>query len=658
MNVVLVAVLLLHPTILFGQTIKQLNEIAIDEELPIGAVATFLTDKIPNLDQSLEYDLVTASSADLDFFSIDHTRHALVMKKRLDYEQICRQATSPTCLIPISIAVSSQDTINVYILPIRVRNIDDHAMTFPVNQTVIEIEENDADWSKKSYALPRAVDDDGDSISYSLHLQNWNPPTGLFEFDEANLRLKPARQFDREEQNLYVLRLVAHNQYQKDLSLDVIIVIKDTNDHAPLCPSDPGLFTIDYRNAQSVYLVNATDLDEGDNGKLEYQLIDRVPGFEIDRFSGQLRFHSNRWIRTNQSKLIVNVADHGQPRRLSTQCTIEVQFPFLFDVNLKSNFGQVNRTDVIIAVQDVNVPLGQLEIIDKHDKSSCLNCSLQLNSSLPELFYLDSRTFELYLNLNSMIVRRILSNYVIAEENLPLSIDVHVWDTINPSLRSTKSISLVLQFHKKKIGRHSKIIFLNINEHLPVNERISGLANHSSHCFDSQVNDLILLDSTETFDMDQDGHLILKKPLNVAHQQQYQLLLKTPTNNRTSQVRPEQRDGKKTTSLFVDESMFDSNSHQCGEFLFNLSCLPILLSIILHLDQQQSLPVVTSIASILCKLRHVTAECHFNRWTQSVDSHSIAVIIFVLCVWFSNRSDRYANTVVVLHSVRPTLLWP
>jgi hypothetical protein len=133
------------------------------------------------------------------------------------------------------------------------------------------------------------------------------------------------------------------------------------------------------------------------------------------------------------------------------------------------------------------------------------------------------------------IVLRILSNYVIAEENLPLSIDLHVWDTINPSFRSTKTLSLVLQFHKKKIARHSKIIFLNINEHSPVNERIS-LANHSSHCFAGQGNDLILLDSTETFELDHDTHLILKKPLNVAQTQQYQLLLKTPTNNRTSQL--------------------------------------------------------------------------------------------------------------------------
>ncbi|CAF4442460.1 unnamed protein product, partial [Adineta steineri] len=93
-----------------SQTIKQLNEISINEELPIGSIITFLTDKIPNLDQSLEYDLVTPVSSELDLFSIDHTRQSLIIKKRIDYEQICTKTNSTHCIIPISIAFSNHDT--------------------------------------------------------------------------------------------------------------------------------------------------------------------------------------------------------------------------------------------------------------------------------------------------------------------------------------------------------------------------------------------------------------------------------------------------------------------------------------------------------------------------------------------------------------------
>ncbi|CAF5087029.1 unnamed protein product, partial [Rotaria socialis] len=61
------------------------------------------------------------------------------------------------------------------------------------------IEENDENWLQKTYSLPKAYDDDGDSITYSIYLQNWNKPDGLFEFDEKHLSLKPLRKFDREE---------------------------------------------------------------------------------------------------------------------------------------------------------------------------------------------------------------------------------------------------------------------------------------------------------------------------------------------------------------------------------------------------------------------------------------------------------------------------
>ena len=184
--------LLLIPSV-YPQTIKQLNEITVDEELPIGSVVTFLSDKIPNLDQSLEYDLVTPVSSEFDLFSIDHTRHSLNVKKRLDFEQLCTSSNASHCIISISIAVSNQDTIYVYILPIHLKNINDNPLRFPVNRTVIEIDENDARWPTKSYSLPRAIDADGDLITYSLYLQSWKKPNGLFELDQTNFSLKPLR---------------------------------------------------------------------------------------------------------------------------------------------------------------------------------------------------------------------------------------------------------------------------------------------------------------------------------------------------------------------------------------------------------------------------------------------------------------------------------
>ena len=514
------------PSIIHCQTIKQLNDITIKEELPIGSIVTFLTDKIPNLDQSVEYDLVTPLSSDLDLFSIDHTRQSLNIKKRIDFEQIC---SKPDCVLSVSIAVSNHDTIDVYILPIHIKNINDNPLKFSVNRTVIEIEENDENWFKKSYPLPHATDADGDLISYSLYLQNWNKPNGLFELDEKNLVLKPLKKFDREQENLYSLRLVAQNKHDKDVSIDVIVIIKDINDNQPQCQHNETLFYINNIYSKSIFSINVTDLDEGDNAKLEYHLMNPLSGFHIDKNTGEITFDYTQWNPGKQSKLFINITDHGKPSRLSTQCIVEFKFTFVYEINFKPNF----ERDII---ENINLPIGQFRIIDQQEKKICSNCIIQLNSSLDDLVYLDNKTFDLYFNLNSMILNRILSNYLIKKESLPLDIYINVFDNDKPSIISTKNYSFNFKFIKEKLLIDSNILFLKIHENFLLNEKIP-IVNHFHHCLQNQSKEWMLSDSTNTFEIDQKLNLIVKKYLNIKQQQYYQLILKEIETNQTEQVR-------------------------------------------------------------------------------------------------------------------------
>ncbi|CAF1014100.1 unnamed protein product [Rotaria sordida] len=517
-----------------SQTIKQLNEISIDEELPIGTIVTFLNDKIPNLDQSLEYDLVKPFSSDLDLFSIDHIRHTLNIKKRIDYEQICLNINFHHCLISINIAVSNHDTINVYIIPIHIKNIDDNLIKFFVNRTIIEIEENDEYWFNKTYILPHAYDADGDLITYSLYLHNWNKPNGLFELDDKNLLLKPLKKFDREEQNLYLLRLIAENIYEKDISIDIIIIIKDINDNSPQCQYNKTLFSINNINSISIFKINVTDLDENDNGKLEYNLINSLSGFSIDHINGYIIFNYTEWKRTNETKLLINITDYGKPYRLSTNCIIEFKLTFLFDINLKLNNNN-EKNNNIISIDNLNLPIGQLIIIDKQEKKFCLNCSFNLNSSLDDIFYINKKTLNLYLNLNSLLLIRILSNNLINNENLLINISINVWDINNPLIISSKNYTFLLNFNKENFFKNSNIIFIKINENILLNEKIS-LINYFHSCLNNQTKEFILIDSTNTFDIDKNYNLFIKKYLNTKQQQNYELILKEIQNNQTDDI--------------------------------------------------------------------------------------------------------------------------
>jgi hypothetical protein len=515
----------------YSQTIKHLNEISIKEELPIGSMVTSLTDKIPNLDQSIEYDLVTPLSNEFDVFAVNHNQHSLIIKSRIDYEKICLKKKH--CIISVSIAVSNEDTIDVYILPIRILNLNDNLIKFLVNRTVIEIEENDENWSKKSYSLPRAYDDDGDFITYSIYLQNWNKPDGLFDFDEKNLLLKPLRKFDREEQNIYLLRLIAHNE--NDVSTDIIILIKDLNDNPPACHQNQSVFLISNISIISIFSLNVTDLDEGDNGRLEYHLINPLAGFRIDRYNGQIKFDYRKWIRSNESILIVNITDHGKPFRLSTKCFIQIKFTSLFHIDFKSDISIMNQTGIFIEMKNLNLPLGRFLVYDKQDNSSCYDCFIKINSSLNEIFYFNDSTYDLYLNLNSIFLMRILTNYFNNKENISVDIQIDITNEKNPSIVSTKNYSLRIYFNKIYLLIHSNIFFVKISENILLNERIS-IFNRYHHCLNNQSNQLRLIDSTDTFEIDRKFNLILKKYLNVKQQHIYHLTLQQKRTNHTNDV--------------------------------------------------------------------------------------------------------------------------
>mgnify|MGYP001038444075 FL=1 len=476
------------------QTIQQLPEIAINEELPIGTIVTFLPDKIPNLDQSVEYDLVTPLSAEFDVFSIDHQRHLLVIKKRIDFESLCQTKLTKQCLISISIAVSNHDKIDVYLLPIEIKNLDDNPLTFAVNRTVIEIDENDSNWHRKSYALPRASDADGDFIRYSILFLEKN----LFEFDEENLLLKPLKSFDREEKNFYLFRLFAWNQHEKNISIDIIIKIKDVNDHTPQCQLNSTVFII--RERISTFHLNAIDLDEDENSRLIYRIVNPIAGFSIDQHRGDIKFDYSKYFLGSSMKLTVNISDQGKPIRLSSECSIEFHLTFLYDIQF-----QLNQID------NLRLPIGYFQI----QNQTCSDCRISMNSSLGDLLMLKDDSFDLYLNEKSLVLFRILSNLNIEEENLLIDLEMKISHRTNHLIYSQRNLSISLNLNKRKLLENSKILFLKIHEntsqiHLPKN-------------IHSCLQNDILIDSTNTFELNSD-FLLSKKPFE---QSAYNLILQS-----------------------------------------------------------------------------------------------------------------------------------
>jgi hypothetical protein len=105
----------------------------------------------------------------------------------------------------------------------------------------------------------------------------------------------------------------------------------------------------------------------------------------------------------------------------------------------------------------------------------------------------------------------------------------------NPSIRSTKNYEFYIHFNKKNLLVHSNIFFMKISENFLLNNRFS-MYNHNHHCLNNQSEQFILIDPTNTFEIDQKRNLIWKKYLNIKQQRIYQLTLQQIPNNRTNAV--------------------------------------------------------------------------------------------------------------------------
>ncbi|CAF3999103.1 unnamed protein product, partial [Rotaria sp. Silwood1] len=164
---------------------------------------------------------------------------------------------------------------------------------------------------------------------------------------------------------------------------------------------------------------------------------------------------------------------------------------------------------------NLNLPIGQLIIIDKQEKNFYLNYSFNINTSLYDIFYLNKKTLNIYFNLNSLLLNRILTNNIIKNENLSINISIYVWNINNPLIISIKNYSLIFNLNKEKLFQYSNIIFIKIHENILLNEKISLNNNYSHICLNNKTKKLILIDSTNTFYIDQYYNLIIKKYLNI-----------------------------------------------------------------------------------------------------------------------------------------------
>nr|XP_010980444.2 protocadherin gamma-B6 isoform X16 [Camelus dromedarius] len=234
-------------------------------------------------------------SAEKLLFSVDAESGDLLVKDRLDREQICKERRS--CELQLEAVV--ENPLNIFHIIVVIEDINDHAPQFDKKEIHLEIFESVSVGTRIS--LDPATDRDINMNSVKDYQINPNPYFSLMvrvnsdggKYPELSLE-KP---LDREEQRSHRLILTALDggDPPRSATAQIEIFVKDTNDNLPVFSKDEYRISVSENlpPGSSVLLVTATDKDEGVNAEISYYFRSTAQStrhiFSLDEKTGMIK---------------------------------------------------------------------------------------------------------------------------------------------------------------------------------------------------------------------------------------------------------------------------------------------------------------------------------------------------------------------------------
>ncbi|NXC38977.1 PCD10 protein, partial [Penelope pileata] len=412
---------------------------AVPEELEHGAF-------VANLGEDLGLDASTLSARRLRIVARAGTRQhlelnlengILFVNEQIDREEVCEAGGA--CLLHLQLLVESP--LELYRVEVEVLDINDHAPTFPWQEYVLEVAESAVLGAR--FPLESAQDPDVGTNSvhtyqlspnsfFSLEVQTRSDASNKF----AELVLE--RALDREQQRTHRLLLTALDGGipRRSGTAHILITVLDANDNVPAFdqPSYSVSLPEDAPAGTLVIQLNATDLDEGPNGEIEYSFSGHAPPsarelFRVEPRSGQVLLKGLLdYERASLHELYVQAKDRG-PSAVAVHCRVLVH---LLDVN--DNAPEVTLTSVSTPVLEDAPPGTVIAIISVLDRDSGDNgrVSCELGPNVP--FELRSS----FHNYYTLVTTEALDREAVPEYN----ISVTARDMGSPALLTRSTLTV------------------------------------------------------------------------------------------------------------------------------------------------------------------------------------------------------------------------
>ncbi|XP_036918491.1 protocadherin gamma-B6 isoform X14 [Sturnira hondurensis] len=313
---------------LFYRALCEPIRYSIPEELAKGSV-------VGNLAKDLELSVLDVSarklrvSAEKLLFSVDAESGDLLVKDRIDREQICKERRR--CELQLEAVV--ENPLNIFHIIVNVEDINDHAPQFDKKEIHLEIIESASAGTRIS--LDPAIDPDINVNSIKDYQINPNPYFSLMvrvnsdggKYPELSLE-KP---LDREEQKSHRLILTALDggDPPRSATVRVEIFVRDTNDNPPVFSKDEYRVSIseNLSPGSSIMQVTATDQDEGDNAEINYYFRSTDQRtrhmFSLDEKTGKIK--NNQSLDFEDMERYTMEVEAKDGGGLSTQCKVIIE---------------------------------------------------------------------------------------------------------------------------------------------------------------------------------------------------------------------------------------------------------------------------------------------------------------------------------------------
>lgn len=317
--------LALHPSFVLGTL-----ELQLDEEQPAGTVVGDISAGLPPGVTASLYFISdhegTGVSSDLD---IDESTGIIRTAKVLDRELRDQYNFIAVTMTGVTVDVT-----------IKVNDINDHAPKFPRKRVTFKIPEQTAIGTR--FPLEPAVDNDKDQFTTQGYLIKDGNVGQAFSLETRRgsnkvlyLDLMVNTILDREKRSTYTLFLEAFDggspKRTDQMTLD--ITVQDINDNAPVFNQSRyhAIISENLQPGSNILQVFATDDDEGDNGKVIYEINRRQSDperyFVIDSRAGIITLNKPLdFEKRRVHELVVQAQDNAtHPEVTNTFVTIHVR---------------------------------------------------------------------------------------------------------------------------------------------------------------------------------------------------------------------------------------------------------------------------------------------------------------------------------------------